>query len=87
MTAVLALSARSLGVGLADRLAGCFFVDDRAAVGECRDEGLAGEVVHRAWQSSAGLVDPGEGVVGEEGVGASAEFEMVGVMRNSSLRP
>jgi hypothetical protein len=32
-------------------------------------------------------VDQGDRIVAEQGVGASGEFEVVGVMRSSSLHP
>ena len=42
------------------------------------DEGLDGEVVDRSGQAAGGLVDAGDGVVGEQRVGAAGELEVVG---------
>jgi hypothetical protein len=36
--------------------------------------------------AAAGLVDERDRVVGEQGVGAAGEFEVVAVMTNSSLQ-
>ena len=55
-----------------------YLVDDGLVGGECGDEGLDGEVVDRAGQPAGDLVDQGDRVVGEQGVGASGEFEVVG---------
>jgi hypothetical protein len=38
---------------------------------------LDGEVVHASWHTAADLVDEDCGVVAEEGVGATGEFEEV----------
>ena len=48
------------------------------AGGEGGDEGLDGQVVDGPGQAPGGLVDEGQGVVGEEGVGAAGEFQVVG---------
>ena len=52
-------------------------VDDGFAFGEGGDEGLAGEIVDHSWVSAAGLVDQRDRVIGEQGVGAAGEFEVV----------
>ena len=61
----------SFGGDLGDRGAGGGFVDDAFVGGEGGDECGDREVVDGAGQSSGGLVDQGDGVVGEQGVGAS----------------
>ena len=52
-------------------------VDDGFAVGVGGEEGLDGEVVDGAGVATAGLVDQGGGVVGEQGVGSAREGEVV----------
>ena len=68
----------SLCRDLGDGGSGGGFVDDGLVGGERGDEGLDGEVVHRAGQPAADLVDQGDRVVGEQGVGAAGEGEVVG---------
>lgn len=53
------------------------FVDDGLVVDEGGDECLEADVVDRSGVAAAGLVDEGGGVVGEEGVGASGQVEVV----------
>ena len=52
-------------------------VDDGLAGGEGGEQGLDGEVVDGAGVAAAGLVDQRGGVVGEQGVGASGEGQVV----------
>ena len=59
----------SFGRYLGDGGAGGGLVDDGFAGGVGGDEGLDGEVVDGAGVAAAGLVDEGDGVVGEQGVG------------------
>lgn len=53
------------------------FVDYGFVGGECYEEGLQGEVVDRAGIAAAGLVDQRGRVVGEQGVLASVQLEVV----------
>src|SRR5581483_3495946 len=53
------------------------FVDDGFAGGEGGEQRLDGEVVDGAGVAAAGLVDQGCGVVGEQGVGASGQGQVV----------
>ena len=62
------------GGDFGDGGAGGGFVDDCFVGGVGRDEGLQGEVVDGAWESSAGLVDEVGGGVAEELVAAADEF-------------
>ena len=55
--------AWSFGLDLGDRAAGGGLVDDRLAVGERRDQGLNGEVVHQSGQAAGDLVDQRDRVV------------------------
>src|SRR5215468_1611762 len=57
--------------------AGGGFVGEFFAGGEGGDERGEGEVVDGAGFAAAGVVDEGEGVVGEQGAGAAGEFEVV----------
>ena len=57
--------------------AGGGFIDDGLVGGVGGDEGLDGEVVDGAGVAAAGLVDQGGGVVGEQGVGAAGQGEVV----------
>lgn len=66
----------SFGVDLGDCGSGGFVVDDGCFGGVGGDEGLDGDVVHGAGQSSCGFVDAGGGVVGEQGVGAPGFSEL-----------
>ena len=61
------------------------FVDDALVGREGGDEGLDREVVHRARQASADLMDQVRGVVAEQRVAAAGELEVMGLMRTSSL--
>jgi hypothetical protein len=54
--------------------AGAGFVDDGFAVGEGGEEGVDGDVVDDAGVAAAGLVDEGDGVVGEQCVAAADEL-------------
>lgn len=54
------------------------FVDDALVVGVGGDEGLDGEVVDRAGDAAAGVVDQRDGVVGEQRVVAAGLGEVVG---------
>jgi hypothetical protein len=74
-------------VGFGDRGAGAGFVDEVLAVCAGGDERGESEPVDRAGFAAAGLVDERCGVVGEQRVGPADEFEVVALMRNSSLRP
>src|SRR5450755_1464469 len=65
------------GGDFGDGGAGGGFVDDGFVRCVGRDEGLQGEVVHGAWEASAGLVDQVGGVLAEELVAAADEFEVV----------
>jgi hypothetical protein len=65
---VVRVAGCSFGCHFGDGGAGCGLVDDGFVVGERGDEGLDGEVVHGSGVAAAGLVDQGDGVVGEEGV-------------------
>lgn len=56
------VGAGSARFGFCHRQAGGFVVDERAAVGEGGDEGLAGQVVDRWWQAPGSLVQAGDGV-------------------------
>src|SRR5204863_2594181 len=62
---------------LGDCGSGGGFVDDGLVGGECGDQCLDGEVVDGSWVAAAGLVDERCGVVGEQGVGAAGEGEVV----------
>jgi hypothetical protein len=73
----------SFGGDLGGGGAGGALVDDGLAGGEC----LEGEVVDCSGVAAVGLVDQGGGVVGEQGVAASGEGEVVALMRSSSLAP
>jgi hypothetical protein len=68
----------SVGAGFGDRGPGGFLVDDGVVAGECCGEGVDGEVVHGAGIAAGGVVDQGDGVGAEQGVGASGDFEVVG---------
>jgi len=61
----------------ADRDSGGLLVDDVLAFGHRGDEGLGGDVVHGPGQAAGGVVDEGRGVVAEQGVGPSCEFQVV----------
>jgi hypothetical protein len=78
---------RSVVKDLGDGGAGGGFVDEGFVGGEGGDEGLQGEVVDRAGVAAGGVVDQGGGVVGEQGVGAAGQGQVVLVMTNSSLPP
>jgi hypothetical protein len=67
--------------------AGAGLVDDGLAAGEGGEECMDGKVVDHSWVAAAGVVDQGGRVVGEQWVAAAGEFEVVGVMTNSSLQP
>jgi hypothetical protein len=54
------------------------FVDDGLAVGVGGDQGLDGKVVDGSGDASTDLVDQRHGVVGEQGVGAAGELEVMG---------
>ena len=56
---------------------GSGLVDDGLVGCEGGNQGLKGEVVDRAWQAAGSLVDDGDGVVGEEEVGAAGKAEVV----------
>jgi hypothetical protein len=77
----------SFGGDLGGGGAGGALVDDGLAGGECGGECLEGEVVDCSGVAAVGLVDQGGGVVGEQGVAASGEGEVVALMRSSSLAP
>src|SRR5215207_9316008 len=68
----------SLGRDLGDGGAGGGLVDDALVGGEGGQQGLQGEVVDRAGVAAAGLVDQRDGVVCEQGVGASGQVQVVG---------
>ena len=59
---VLGLVAGEFG----DRLLGAVVVDQGFAGGGGSDERGDGGVVQRAWQTQAGLVQPSDGIVGEQ---------------------
>src|SRR6266581_9584891 len=63
---------------LSDGGAGALLVDDVLAAGPGGDQGLGGDVVDGAGQAAGGVVDEGDGVVAEQGVGAAGEAEVVG---------
>lgn len=75
---VVRLSAGSLGGDFGDGGSGAGFVNDRLVAGVGGDQGLDGEVVHRAGQAAGDLVDQRGRVVAEQGVGTAGEFEVVG---------
>jgi hypothetical protein len=75
----------SFGGDLGDGGADGAFVDDGLVGGERGDECLEGEVVDRAGVAAAGLVDQGGGVVGEQGVAASGEGEVVAQLAGGFL--
>jgi len=52
-------------------------VDDGLVLGEGGNECLEGEVVNGSGQAARCLLDDGDGVVAEKGVGASGEDEVV----------
>src|SRR5664279_3326955 len=56
---------------------GAGFVDDCFLARVGGDEGLDGEVVHRAWQAARDLVDQCDRVVAEQGVGSAGQREVV----------
>src|SRR6266516_2235054 len=62
---------------LGDGGSGGGFVDDLLVCGEGGDKGGDGEVVDGAGFAAAGVMDQGEGVVGEQGVGASGDLQVV----------
>ena len=64
----------SFGGDFGDGGSGAGFVDDGLVGGVGGDEGLDGEVVHRSGQAAGDLVDQGDGVVAEQGVGAADEL-------------
>ena len=57
-----------------DGCAGCGFVDDGLVGGDRGDKGLECEVVDCARVAAAGLMNEGDGVVGEQRVVAPASF-------------
>jgi hypothetical protein len=61
-------------------------IDDGLVVGERGDERLDGEVVDGSGQAAGDLVDEGERVVGEQGVGPAGEGEGGGRRRSRSRR-
>ena len=63
--------------GFGDGDAGGFLVDDRCLVGERGGQGVHGEVVDRSGVSAGGVVDQGDRVVGEQGVGAAGDLGVV----------
>ena len=66
--------------GFGDGDAGCFLVDDGLVFGERGDESLTvvhGEVVHRPGVAAGGVVDHGDRVAGEQGVGAAGDAAVV----------
>ena len=58
--------------------AGGFLVDDRRFRGEGGGQGVHGEVVDRSGVAAGGVVDDGDRVVGEQGVGAAGDLDVVG---------
>ena len=66
--------------------AGGAFVDDGLALDERGEQRLARQVIDHSGIAAAGLVDQRDRVVGEQRVGAAGEFEVVFVMRSSSLQ-
>ena len=81
------LSWRSFSGDLGDGGPGAGLIDDGFLGGVGGDEGLDREVVHRSREAAGDLVDQGERVVAEQGVGAASQREVVVVMRTSSLQP
>src|SRR5512144_2323134 len=63
---------------LGDGGAGALLVDDVLPAGHGGDQGLGGQVVDGARQAAGGVVDQGDGVAAEQGVGAAGELEVVG---------
>lgn len=70
-------SVRSFGCDFLNRRPGGGFVNDALAGGEGRHQRLEGEVVDRAGDPPGGVVDGRQGVVGEQGVRAPGEREVV----------
>src|SRR5882757_10881485 len=60
-----------------DRGADGGLVDEGLVGGERGDQGLQGEVVHRAGETAGGGVDQVDGVLGEQLVGAAGQAEVV----------
>src|SRR5664279_4330696 len=81
------LAWRSFSGDLGDGGAGAGLIDDGFVGGVGGDEGLDREVVHRSREAAGDLVDQGERVVAEQGVGAAGQREVVSLMRKSSLEP
>ena len=63
---------------LGDGGAGALLIDDVLAGGPGGDQGLGGEVVDGAGQAAGGVVDEGDGVVAEQGVGSPRQLEVMG---------
>ena len=57
--------------------AGGFLVDDRCFGGERGGQCVHGEVVDRSGVAAGGVVDQGDRVVGEQGVGAAGDLGVV----------
>jgi hypothetical protein len=53
---------------------GGFLLDDRAFPGERGGEGVDGEVVDGLWIAAGGVVDDGDGVRSEQGVGPAGDL-------------
>lgn len=66
-----------MGGELGDGALGAGVVDEVEVMSGGSDDGVAGEVVEGAGQAEGGLVETSHGVVGEEGLGAAGEFEMM----------
>jgi len=62
---------------LDDGALGAGVVNEIAALGGGGHEGGEGEVVEGAWEAVGGLVEAGCGVVGEQGLGAAGDGQLV----------
>src|SRR6516164_8730643 len=71
------LGSIAVAVELGDRPFSAVIIDQRFAVGRGGDERGDGGVIERAWQTTAGFVEPGAGVVGDERVRSSSQHQVV----------
>ena len=58
--------------------AGGLLVDDRGLCGECRGQGVHGEVVHRSGVAAGGVVNQRDRIIGEQRIGPAGDLGVMG---------